>query len=85
MRAFQSPEGEMWNVDVRLPSHSGAMVIFQHAGGQDVAGDRYAWINAHATGANDPRERLSAKFLLDALNDGEIGRLFRRSMAVRKS
>ena len=45
-RVYQSPDGGTWNVDVKLPSHSSALLTFQHVGGQSVAGDRYAWINA---------------------------------------
>jgi hypothetical protein len=84
MRPFHASDGATWNVDVRLPSHSGAMLIFQHAGGQSVAGDRYAWINAHADTVSDPRERLSASALLERMSDAEIAGLFRRSMAVRR-
>jgi hypothetical protein len=82
MRPFVAPDGATWNVDVRLPSHSGAMLVFQHAGGQGVARDRYAWINAQQT--TDPRQRLVSKKMLDGLNDDEIARLFRRSMEVKR-
>ncbi|HEX9564948.1 MAG TPA: hypothetical protein VF981_13285 [Gemmatimonadaceae bacterium] len=84
MRAFQAPSGATWNVDVKLPSHSGAMLVFQHAGGQSMAGDRYAWINAGAAIVSDPRERLSATSLLESMSQAEIARLFRRSMAVSR-
>jgi len=80
MREYQSPDGLTWKVDVRLPSHSSAMLIFQHPDGRSSAGDRYAWINSPTT--TDLRERLSAKSLLDSLSDDDLGRLFRRSMMV---
>jgi hypothetical protein len=84
MRPYSTPEGATWNVDVKLPSHSGAMLVFQHAGGQSVAADRYAWINAALEATTDPRERLKAGTMLDGLSDAEIARLFRRSMAVKR-
>ena len=80
MRAFQSPDGVTWKVLVQLPSHSGAMLIYQHPDGQSSKLDRYAWINSETT--TDPRERLAAKSVLDALTDADLARLFRRSMMV---
>ena len=80
MRQFVAPDGATWNVDVKLPSHSSAMLTFQHTGGQAVASDRYAWINARDT--TDPRDRLVPKTILENLDEGQIARLFRRSMAV---
>ena len=80
MRQYQSPDGLWWKVDVRLPSHSSAMLVFQHPDGRSSALDRYAWINSPIT--TDPRQRLSAKTLLDSLGDGDLARLFRRSMMV---
>lgn len=82
MRSFAAPDGATWNVAVKLPSHSSALVVFQHAAGQWQSGDRYAWLNVHSTRVSDPRERLSARELLDGLSDAEIVALFRRSMAV---
>lgn len=82
MRPFVAPDGATWNIDVRLPSHSGAMLIFQHAGGQGVARDRYAWINSERT--TDPRQRLVSKNVLESLDDEQVARLFRRSMEVKR-
>lgn len=80
MRQYQSPDGLTWKVDVRLPSHSSAMLMFQHPDGRSSALDRYAWINSPTT--TDPRQRLSAKPLMDSLSDDDLARLFRRSMMV---
>ena len=80
MRAFQSPDGVTWKVLVQLPSHSGAMLVYQHPDGQSSKLDRYAWINSEKT--TDPRERLTSKSVLDALTDSDLARLFRRSMMV---
>lgn len=80
MRQYQSPDGLTWQVLVQLPSHSSAMLVYQHPDGQSSKLDRYAWINSAIT--TDPRERLSAKSVMDALSDDDIARLFRRSMMV---
>ena len=80
MRQYQSPDGLTWKVLVQLPSHSGAMLVYQHPDGQSSKLDRYAWINSAIT--TDPRERLTAKAVLDALSDADVARLFRRSMMV---
>lgn len=79
-REYQSPDGLTWKVLVQLPSHSSAMLVYQHPDGQSSKLDRYAWINSAKT--TDPRERLLSKDVLDALSDDEIARLFRRSMMV---
>ena len=80
MREYQSPDGLTWRVLVQLPSHSGAMLVYQHPNGKSSALDRYAWINSLKT--TDPRERLSAKSVMDSLSDADLARLFRRSMMV---
>lgn len=77
MRSYQSPDGIQWKVHVKLPSHSSALLVFQHPSSKL---DRYAWVNSAKT--TDPRERLGAAAVLDALSDEEIARLFRRSMMV---
>ena len=79
-REYQSPDGLTWRVLVQLPSHSGAMLVYQHPNGKSSALDRYAWINSVKT--TDPRERLTAKSVMELLSDAEIARLFRRSMMV---
>lgn len=80
IRAYKSPDGINWRVDVRLPSHSSAMLTFSHPDGESSKLDRYAWINSERV--TDPRERLKAKDVLDQLSDDDIARLFRRSMMV---
>ena len=76
-RQYQSPDGLTWNVLVKLPSHSSAMLVYQHPVSKL---DRYAWINSIQT--TDPRERLSAEELMKRLTDDDVARLFRRSMMV---
>ena len=80
MREYQSPDGIRWKVLVQLPSHSSAMLVYQHPDGQSSKLDRYAWINSART--TDPRERLAAKDVMERLTDDEVARLFRRSMMV---
>ena len=80
MRQYHSPDGLTWKVLVQLPSHSSAMLVYQHPDGQSSRLDRYAWINSQKT--TDPRERLAATSVLDALTDDDIARLFRRSMMI---
>ena len=80
MREYRSPDGLTWKVLVQLPSHSGAMLVYQHPDGQSSRLDRYAWINSEKT--TEPRERLASKSVLDALTDADLARLFRRSMMV---
>jgi len=82
MRVFQSPDRTLWAVDVKVPSHSSAMVVFKHPAGETSRGDRYAWANVRAPQAQDPRARLRAADVLAALTDREIAMLFRRSMPV---
>ncbi len=82
-RSYEAPDGASWKVRVTLPSHSSALVLFQHSDGQSVAGDRYAWIQAPDAG--DPREHLKAKKLLEGLSDADIATLFRKSMAVSRN
>ena len=82
MRSFQSPDGTWWGVDVKVPSHSSAMVVFKHPDGDTASLDRYAWHNAHGPQASDPRTRLRPKEVLDALTDRHVAMLFRRSMPV---
>ena len=82
MREYRSPDGLTWKVLVKLPSHSSAMLIYEHPDGRSSAGDRYAWMNVSGATALNPRERLSAKSLLDSLTDADLARLFRRSMQV---
>jgi len=81
-REYRSPDGLTWKVLVKLPSHSSAMLVYQHPDGRSSAGDRYAWMNISGATAMNPRERLSAESLMESLTDAEIARLFRRSMGV---
>ncbi len=65
-----------------MPSHSGAMVMFHHPTGETARLNRYAWMNVRSAVAQDPREHLSAATLAASLGDGELAKLFRRSVPV---
>jgi hypothetical protein len=82
MRSFQSSDGTLWAVDVKVPSFSSAMVLFKHPDGDVARRDRYAWHNSHAAEASDPRARLRPADVQTALSDRDIAMLFRRSMPV---
>jgi hypothetical protein len=82
MRVFMSPDGIAWAIDVKVPSHSSAMVVFKHPDGETARRDRYAWHNAQAPEAHDPRARLAPAAVLEALTDRQLALLYRRSMPV---
>lgn len=82
MRSYQSSDGTAWGIEVKVPSHSSAMVCFRHPNGETARRDRYAWYNAHQPEACDPRARLTPKQVLDALTDVNLEALFQRSMPV---
>lgn len=82
MKPYRSPDGTWWGAEVRMPSHSGAMVIFHHPTGETARLNRYATMNVRSAVAQDPRERLSASTLAASLTDGELAKLFRRSAPV---
>jgi hypothetical protein len=82
MRIYQAPDGLAWAVDVKVPSHSSAMVVFKHPDGTRAHGDRYAWYNARRPEASDPRARLRGSDVLGGLSDAAVAALFRRSMPV---
>lgn len=72
----------MWGVEVEMPSHSGALVIFHHPTGETSRLNRYAWVNARVPEANDPRARLGSDDVLQSLSDQDLATLFRRSMPI---
>ena len=82
MTPFRAPDGTLWGAEVRMPTHSGAMVIFHHPTGETARLNRYAWINARSETAHDPRKSLPAEGLTTALSERDLARLFRRSMPI---
>lgn len=82
MKTYRSPDGTVWNVDVELPSHSSALVVFLHPAPTSRL-DRYAWLNARGPQVNDPRARLDRASVLQALEDRQLAMLFRRSAPIQ--
>ncbi|MGQ0767539.1 MAG: hypothetical protein ACT4OZ_17985 [Gemmatimonadota bacterium] len=85
MKKFQAPDGTWWGVEVKMPTHSGALVIFLHPDGDTARHNRYAWINSSRPEASDPRSVLPVRSAADALTENEMARLFRRSMPIESS
>lgn len=81
-KPFRGPDGTWWGVEVAMPSHSSAMVIFHHPTGETARLNRYAWINARDAGALDPSSVLSKSVVTGALDERALSRIFRRSMPI---
>ena len=84
MRAYRSPDGINWGVEVALPGSSNAMVIFRHPDGHSSRQDRYNWFISSAPEARSVTSRLSPPKVLDSIDDVSLGRLFARSMPVSR-
>lgn len=82
MRRFEGADGTAWGVEVMLPSHSSAMVVFHHPDGGTARRDRYNWYNADVPDARDVKARLDPSAVLAGLTDQQLALLFRRSMAI---
>lgn len=82
MKPFRGPDGTWWGVEVAMPSHSSAMVMFHHPTGETARLNRYAWVNARDAGAHDPSSVLDAGTVAAALDERTLSRLFRRSMPI---
>ena len=80
-RAFRSPDGTAWTVEVRSPGASNAMVVFLHPDPLSRQ-DRYAWWLTDGPQASDVQGRLVAQTVLDQLDERTLIRLLRKSMAV---
>ncbi|HEX6059371.1 MAG TPA: hypothetical protein VFZ11_10190 [Gemmatimonadaceae bacterium] len=81
-RTFTGPDGTVWHVLVRNPGSSNAMVVFRHPSGESSRLDRYNWYITRGPEARSVTSRLNAATVLKALDDGEVARLFQRSMPV---
>jgi hypothetical protein len=79
-KTFTAPDGAQWQVAVRVPGASNAMVVFQGAPGRD----RYAWYLNSGTEARDVTARLDAVEVLASLGDEALTKLFRRSIPVNR-
>jgi hypothetical protein len=84
MKAWRSPDGIEWAVDVDLPGSSNAMVIFRHPGGRTARLDRYNWYLSHGPEARSVTSHLSREKVMEALTDDDLARLYRRSMRISR-
>jgi hypothetical protein len=82
LRTFTGADGTVWGVEVMLPSHSSAMIVFHHPDGTTARRDRYNWINADVPDARDVKARLDPAAVLASIADQQLALLFRRSMAI---
>jgi hypothetical protein len=82
IRSFTAPDGTSWKVEVQSPGSSNAMVVFRHPDARTARLDRYAWYIAKGVEAHDVTARLDKRTVLDSLGDGDVARLFRRSMPI---
>lgn len=79
-RRYRSDDGTDWRVDVRLPGASNAMVVFLHPRSSQL--NRYAWHIWRGPEARSVTARVPADRVADSLTDGDVSRLFRRSMPI---
>ena len=84
MKAWRSPDGIDWVIDVDLPGSSNAMVIFRHPYGASARLDRYNWVISNGPEARSVTSRLSKQKVLDGLSDTDLTRLYRRSMNISR-
>jgi hypothetical protein len=84
MKTYKSPDGTIWNVDVKSPGSSNAMVVFRHPDALSSRLDRYNWYISNGPESRSVTSRLSPEKVLEHLNASEIAALFRRSMPVSR-
>lgn len=82
MRTFESADGVRWGVEVSNPGASNAIVLFRHPNDRASGLDRYNWYLSHGPEARSVTARLDTKAVLESLSDGDLARLFARSMPV---
>lgn len=60
------------------------MVIFRHPDGASARLDRYNWFLSNGPEARSVTSRLSRAKVLDSLTEGDLTRLYRRSMRISR-
>ena len=81
-RTFSGPDGTVWLVSIRNPGSSNAMVVFRHPAGETSRLDRYNWYITRGPEARSVTSRLDPETVLQAIDDRQLARLFRRSMPI---
>ena len=84
VKAWRSPDGIEWIVEVDLPGSSNAMVLFRHPSGASARLDRYNWFISNGPEARSVTSHLSKAKVLDALDDTELAKLYRRAMRISR-
>jgi hypothetical protein len=81
IRAFEI-NGTRWGVEASAPGASNAMILFRHPDGRHSGLDRYNWFLWSGPESRSVTARLDPKDVLEHVDDSQLERLFRRSMAV---
>lgn len=82
MRVFQAPDGTPYAVDVSNVGASNALIVFRHPDARHSGRDRYAHFLWHGPEARSVTARLEEEQVMEALQDADLVRLFRRSFPV---
>ena len=82
MKPFQTADGTLWGVEVQLPGHSSANIIFHHPDPSTSRKDRYARFDWRGVDASVVTERIPVSKIQAALTDSAIADLFKRSMPI---
>ena len=81
-RTFLDAAGFSWNVQVKLPGSSNAMIVFHRIGAPNSRSDRYNWYQSDSPEARNVTAHLDASAVLGSLRDEQLALLFRRSMLI---
>jgi hypothetical protein len=79
---FSGPDGTRWDVEVRMPTASNAMVVFHHPGGDSSRLNRYAWHQWRGPEARSVTSRVTKDAVMKTLSGDVLAQLFRRSMPI---
>ncbi len=82
MKAFQTPDGTLWGVEVQLAGSSSANVVFHHPDPSTSRKDRYARFDWRGPEAANVGARLDVAKIRSALSPAVIADLFQRSSPI---
>jgi hypothetical protein len=82
MKAFHSPDGTNWGVQVELAGASNALIVFHHPDGRTSRKDRYTSINWRGPEASNVQGHLDPAVVFASLTDATLATLFRRSALI---
>ena len=74
--------GTRWGVEASAPGASNAMILFRHPDGRRSGLDRYNWFLWSGPESRSVTARLDPDDVLANVDEVQLERLFRRSMAV---